>query len=117
MMKIGLPVSRADVDAPVAEHFGRAKWFLVLESPDRFTFVRNAVLEGRGAVAELASHGCTDVVALRMGQGAYAHATAAGMKVWEADAGASGRILVKRLAAGELRPLVPAVGGSGHAHG
>lgn len=121
MVKIGLPVARADVDAPVAEHFGRAEWLLVMESPDRCTFVRNTGLDGRSAVAELAARGCTDVVARRMGQGAFAHVTAAGMKAWEADAGVTGRTAVKRLAAGELRRLVPAPDGHrpghGHAHG
>lgn len=116
MIKVGLALSRADRDAPLAEHFGKAKWFVVIESPDRCTFLRNSWLEGRSVVAELASRGCTDLVARRMGRGAYAHATAAGMKVWEADEGVTGRNVGERLAAGILRPLAPAEGEHEHAH-
>jgi predicted Fe-Mo cluster-binding NifX family protein len=114
--KVGLALSRADRDAPLAEHFGKARWLLVVEAPDRCTFFRNTWLEGRGVVAELASRGCTDLVARRMGPGAYAHAVAAGMKVWEADDSVTGGDVVARLADGTLRPLVPAAGEHAHAH-
>ena len=108
MAKVGLTLSRADMTAPVAEHFGKAKWLLVVESPERCTFSRNVGLNGRSVVEELASRGCTDLVARRMGPGAYARATPAGMRVWEAGEAVTARDAVDRLAARTLRPLAPA---------
>jgi predicted Fe-Mo cluster-binding NifX family protein len=107
MTKVGLALSRMEIDAPAAEHFGKARWLLVFESPERFIFLRNTELDGQSVVEAFAWRGCTDVVARRMGPGAYASATAAGMKVWTVGAGVTGRAAVKRLAAGELRPLAP----------
>ncbi len=116
MNKIGMMVSRPDLDAPAAEHFGKAKWLLVLEAPGRCQFIRNSGLDGATVAKELASRGCTDVVARRMGPGAHAHVTAAGMRVWEADGSVTGRVVAERLARGALRPLAPAPDGHDHAH-
>jgi predicted Fe-Mo cluster-binding NifX family protein len=119
MTRIGMPVSRTDLDAPPAEHFAKAKWLVVVEAPDRFEFIRNPALDGRTVAAELAAHGCTDVVSRRMGCGAYAHVTAAGMRAWEADANVTPRVVAERLANGALRPLAPddCGHGRGHHHG
>ncbi len=119
MTKIAMPVSRADLDAPSAEHFGKAKWLAVVEGPDRFQFIRNTGLDGRSVAAELAAHGCTDVVARRIGCGAYAHVTAAGMRAWEADGSVTPRVVAERVASGALRSLVPHDCGHerGHHHG
>lgn len=117
MAKIGMPVSRMDHDAPAAEHFGKAKWLLVVEPPDRFEFVRNTGLDGRWVAEALAARGCTDVVARHMGPGAHAHVLAAGMRAWQADETVTGRHVAERLAAGALSPLVPGHGMGGHAHG
>ncbi len=109
-------VSRPDVDAPLAEHFGKAKWLLVVEPPDRCAFFRNTGLDGGSVAVELASRGCTDVVARRMGPGAYAHVVGAGVKAWEGDESVTGRSVAQRLASGALRPLAPPGPGHGHRH-
>ncbi len=107
MTKIGLPVTRMDLDAPLAKHFGKAKWLAILEPPGRCQFIRNPWLEGGAVAAELASHGCTDVVARHMGCGAYARVTASGMRAWEGDDAVTARVVADRLATGTLRPLSP----------
>jgi predicted Fe-Mo cluster-binding NifX family protein len=117
MARIGMTVSRPDPDAPLAGHFGKARWLLVVEAPDRFELLRNEGLDGRSVAEVFASHGCTDVIALRMGWGAYAHVTAAGMRVWEGDAGVTARVLAERLAHGALQPLAPGDVTHGHAPG
>ncbi len=116
MAKIGIVVSRTDPDAPVAEHFGKAKWLAVVEGPDRCEFVRNTGLSGGSVAHELASRGCTDVVARHMGQGAYEHVTAAGMRAWQADESVTPRVVSERLASGALLPMASG-GGGGHGHG
>ncbi len=115
MTKIAMPVTRTDLDAPPAEHFAKAKWLVVVEAPDRFQFIRNSGLDGRTVAAELASHGCTDVVSRRMGCGAYAHVTAAGMRAWKADESVTARVIAERLASGALERLAPE--DCGHHHG
>jgi predicted Fe-Mo cluster-binding NifX family protein len=118
-MRIGMPMSRTDLDAPLAEHFGKARWLLVLDAPDRCEFVRNTELDGRNAARTLAEHGCTDVVALHLGPGAYAHVSAAGMRAWRGDPGLTARDLAERLARGALPPAEPggmSHGGGGHGH-
>lgn len=107
MTKIGLPVTRMDLDAPLARHFGKAKWLAILEPPDRCRFIRNPWLDGGTVVAELASQGCTDVVARHMGCGAFARVTASGMRAWEGDDAVTVRVVADRLASGGLRPLSP----------
>lgn len=99
--------SRPDLDGPLAEHFGKAKWLVLVEPPDRCEIVRNEGLDGRSVARELARRGCTDVIVRHMGPGAYAHVTAAGIRAWRADPQAHGRALLLRLAAGELRPFEP----------
>ena len=47
---VGLTLSRETLDAPLAQHFGKAKWLLIYESDSSFEFVRNEVLSGRGVV-------------------------------------------------------------------
>jgi predicted Fe-Mo cluster-binding NifX family protein len=116
MARIGMVVSRTDLDAPAAEHFGKAKWLVVVEAPDRCEFIKNTGLDGRSVAHELASRGCTDVVARHMGPGAYEHVTAAGMKAWAADESVTVRVVAERLAGGALRPLAPSNGGHEHAH-
>ncbi len=106
MTKIGMPVTRMDLDAPLAKHFGKAKWLAILE-PGRCSFVRNTWLDGRTVVAELASHGCTDVVARHMGCGAFAHVSASGMRAWQGDDAVTARVVADRLASGGLPPLAP----------
>ncbi len=101
-----MPVARMDLDAPLAKHFGKAKWLAILE-PGRCRFVRNEWLDGRTVVAELASHGCTDVVARHMGCGAYAHVAASGMRAWQGDDAVTARVVVDRLTSGGLPRLEP----------
>ncbi len=115
MTKIGIPVSRMDLDAPLAKHFGKAKWLAILEPPGKCRFVRNPGLDGGTVVAELASHGCTDVVARHMGCGAFARVTASGMRAWEGDDAVTPRVVADRLALGGLRPLEPEDCGEGRA--
>lgn len=111
-MKIGMALSRMDLDAPLAEHFGKAKWLLVLEPPETFEFIRNQGLNGRWAAETLAGRGCGDVVAGRLGPGALAHVEAAGMRAWQAEPGLSAREAAWKLAEGALQPLREA-----HRHG
>ncbi len=115
-MKIGMTLSRTDLDAPLAEHFGKAKWLLFLEAPDRFEFVRNAGLNGRHVAEAFAARRCTDVIVRHLGPGAFAHVTAAGMRVWQGEANQTARMLAQTLEQGALLPFAPDGDDHGHAH-
>ncbi len=106
-MKIGMALSRADVDSPVAEHFGKAKWILFAEPPESFELVRNTGLDGRWVARELQARGCTDVIVRGLGPGAWAHVRVAGMRVWVAGEDEPARALIGKLEAGGLRALAP----------
>ncbi len=115
-MKIGMTLSRADLDAPLAEHFGKAQWLLVVDQPGQCQLVRNEGLDGRSVAEAFASRGCTDVIALHLGPGAHARASAAGMRVWRGHAGVSARALARALEQGALRSFLRADLEPGHAH-
>jgi predicted Fe-Mo cluster-binding NifX family protein len=115
-MRIGMTMSRTDLDAPPAEHFGKARWLLVAEDAVRCDFVRNEGLDGRSVAEVFAARGCTDVIVRNLGPGAYAHVTAAGIRVWHAEEGESARALVQSLREGRLRPLAPGEAKHGRAH-
>jgi len=115
-MKIGMTLPRADHDAPLAEHFGKAKWLLVVEASDRCELVRNEGLDGRSVAAAFVARGCTDVIATHLGAGAYAHLTAAGIRTWQGDAAGSVRALARSLEEGGLRRFLPENVERGHAH-
>lgn len=114
-MKIGMTLSHADLDTPLAEHFGKAKWLAVVDG-ERCELFRNAGLDGRSVAEDFARRGCTDVVADHLGPGAHAHVTAAGMRIWKAEPGASARALAKALEEGRLRPLGPESVHAAHGH-
>ncbi len=111
-----MTLSHANVDAPLAEHFGKAKWLLVYEGPDRFELISNTGLNGRHVAEVFAAHGCSDVIAMHMGAGAHAHVAEAGMKAWQGEPDASARSLAERLAKRTLRKLEGAAAHDG-SHG
>jgi predicted Fe-Mo cluster-binding NifX family protein len=116
-MIIGMTLSRDHLDAPLAEHFGKAKWLLVMEYPDRWEFVRNQGLDGRSVAAAFAARGCTDVIVRHLGPGAYSHVTSAGMKVWQGEGDKNVLALVDALRGGRLRLLQASDVEQGHGHG
>ena len=114
-MKIGMTLSRDDLDAQPAQHFGKAKWLLVLDG-ERGEFVRNEGLNGRWVASAFASRGCTDIIADHLGPGAHAHVNEAGMRVWKGEPGQSARELAKALAEGRLQRFDPQSAAEGHEH-
>ncbi len=126
-----MTISRPSVDAPLAGHFGKAKWLLVYEAPERFELIQNVGLNGHYVAQAFAAHGCTDVVVRHLGPGAYSHVNAAGMRIWRGEDGRSARSLAEALQRNELLPLAESEvghgrhgehghdhrGGDGHDHG
>jgi predicted Fe-Mo cluster-binding NifX family protein len=95
-------MSRKDLDASLAQHFGMAKWLLIYESEDAFEFVRNEELYGRGVVDALVARGCTDAVFVNIGWGALGHLESAGIRAWYGPPDVPARELIHRLGRGEL---------------
>ena len=112
-----MTLSRDDIDSPPAQHFGKAKWLLVTDGSEKGESIRNEGLNGRWVAEAFASRGCTDVIADHLGAGAYAHVTAAGMRVWKGEPGQSARELATALVQGRLLPFEPDALGQGQGHG
>ncbi len=106
MRRIGMTISRPSVDAPLAGHFGKAKWLLVYEGPGRFELLRNTGLNGRFVAQAFAAHGCTDVILDHAGAGALGHLAAAGLRLWQGPPEVGADELAARLERGELRAFV-----------
>jgi predicted Fe-Mo cluster-binding NifX family protein len=107
MAKIAMTFSLPDLDAPLARHFGKAKWLMFVSSPSECEVVRNDSLNGRGVTAELSRRGCTDVIVHHMGPGAFDQLVAAGIRVWRAAPDGTGRAQVHLLEAGALARFEP----------
>lgn len=107
---IGLTVSRNDLDARSAMHFGKAKWLLIYQNDETYQFVRNRWLVGRAVVYQFVQAGCTDVVFANIGWGALRNLRAAGIRAWFAARDVPAREVVRLLRRGELAEAVQAEG-------
>jgi predicted Fe-Mo cluster-binding NifX family protein len=104
--RLGFALSHDRLDAPLSEHFGKARWLAVAEAGAPARFLRNEGLNGRWVAEALAAAGVTDVVAGHMGGGAFRHLVAAGLRVWQAaPEGATAAELAARFAAGAFAPM------------
>ena len=103
-VKVGMPVSRRQSDAPLSQDFGKAKWLAVHAGAGRVEFIRNVGLSGVFAAATLREAGCKDVVALHLGPRAQVHLRAAGMRLWRGTARVPICDVVASLSRGELEP-------------
>jgi predicted Fe-Mo cluster-binding NifX family protein len=104
-MRLGLTLSHDRLDAPLSEHFGKARWLAVVEPDGQARFLRNEGLSGGWVARAFAEAGVTDVVVAHLGGGAFGHLEAAGIRVWQGDAAAAASDLAARLAAGALPRL------------
>lgn len=85
MSKIGVMMSADRGDEQMSSHFGKAEWIMVADT-DRsvLEFVKNEGLNGRSAVEIAIRQGFTDVVFTEIGNGAFGHLQAAGIRGWVA---------------------------------
>ncbi len=114
MRTIGLPLSHDRLDAPLSDHFGKAKWLAVVPEDGPPRFLRNEGLSGGWVAGALAAAGVTDVVAGHMGGGAFQHLVGAGLRAWQAGPAATAAGQVEALRAGALAPMTPPAAGHGH---
>lgn len=109
MRKIGLAVSWNDaekpLEVPLAEHFGRARWLLILESDERVELIRNEGPSGAWGADTLAEAGCTDVIAQHLGPSAFAELQRRDVQLWRGRSGVTARALAEQCRAGTLAPL------------
>jgi predicted Fe-Mo cluster-binding NifX family protein len=104
MSKIGLTLAKPEWTSPLAAHFGMAKWLLIYDTEtQKKQFQQNKELIGRGVVAALEKHGCTDAIFSGIGPGALNHLNLAGIRGWYGSKRTPAHELVERLKRGELR--------------
>jgi predicted Fe-Mo cluster-binding NifX family protein len=114
-MTFGLPLVKDSLDSPLSQHFGKAKWLLVYEAAERHRFVRNTGLSGPSVVEALAAAGCSDVVVLDAGAGAWGHLQQSGMRIWQGEPEVPARELIAGVERGALaRAEPPAAGDPSH---
>jgi predicted Fe-Mo cluster-binding NifX family protein len=108
MGKIGLTLSRNTLDAPLARHFGMAKWLLMYENDQAFEFVQNTELYGRGVTDEFIRAGCVDAVFTNIGRGALEKLQAARIRPWYGPPDVPVREVIECLKRGELQEATEA---------
>ena len=108
-MKIAVTSQGPDLDALVDQRFGRARWFLIVdtesgefEALDNVQNVESAHGAGIQAAQHVASYGVEAVVTGHVGPNAFRTLTAGGIKLY---VGASGTVreAVERYKSGELK--------------
>jgi len=105
-------LSRNRIEAPLALTFGKAKWLLVYETPDKVEFRRNDRLSGGSVAAAISSTGCRDLIAAHLGARAHEHLLALGIHVWKGPEGTPAREVVEMFRRGELKGWEAVAGAS-----
>lgn len=112
-MRVAIPATDRDLDAPTDPRFGRCQVFMIVETDDMsFQALDNdAALQGSGAgiaaVQLVANAGADAVIAAHLGPNAFSALNAGGLKVYN-FAGGTVRQAVEALKAGQL----PETGGA-----
>jgi len=92
MSKIGVVMSADRADGQMSSHFGKAEWIMVSDEENAVpVFVKNEGLNGKSAVEIAIRLGCTDVIFSEIGNGAFGHLHAAGIRAWVAPVQITGR--------------------------
>jgi predicted Fe-Mo cluster-binding NifX family protein len=102
MNKIAMMVSFNRLDTPLAPTFGKARWLLVVEAEDQVEFRRNDTPSGGAVAATVFASGCRDLIAAHLGDKAFEHLVALGIRVWRGPAEVPVRDLIALHARGEL---------------
>jgi predicted Fe-Mo cluster-binding NifX family protein len=100
--RVGVPLARRHLEAPVADEFGKAPWLAVVELAGSVRFVRNTGQSGVWAATALRDAGCREVVVAHVGARAGAQLERHGLRVWRAAAGRTARDQIAALRRGEL---------------
>ena len=105
MSKIAVMMSADRADSAVSAHFGKSEWIMVSDfaSPGP-EFVRNEMLNGKSALEIAIRKGCTDVIFAEIGNGAYGHLVAAGLKGWVAPVDITGQRAIQLFESSTLQP-------------
>lgn len=105
MNRIGVMMSADSADGQMSSHFGKAEWIMVADTENRIPeFVKNEALNGKNAV-EIAIHqGCTDVIFTEIGDGAFGHLIAAGIRGWVAPEHITGQQALQMFGQAALQP-------------
>jgi predicted Fe-Mo cluster-binding NifX family protein len=92
-------------DGQMSSHFGKAEWILVADGENQaFAFVKNDALNGKGAVEIAIRQDFTDLIFTEIGNGAFGHLQAAGIRGWVAPAHLTGEQALLMLQRSELQP-------------
>ncbi|MGA9673531.1 MAG: NifB/NifX family molybdenum-iron cluster-binding protein [Terracidiphilus sp.] len=76
----------------MSSHFGRAEWIMIDDTESHgIEFVKNNGLNGKSAVETVIRQGCTDVIFAEIGNGAFGHLSAAGIRGWVAPEDITGQ--------------------------
>jgi predicted Fe-Mo cluster-binding NifX family protein len=103
MSKIGVVMSADRADGQMSSHFGKAEWIMVSDEENAVpVFVKNEGLNGKSAVEIAIRLGCTDVIFSEIGNGAFGHLHAAGIRAWVAPVQITGQQALRMFAQSQL---------------
>jgi predicted Fe-Mo cluster-binding NifX family protein len=118
MAKIGVMMSADRADEAMSSHFGKAEWIMVADTESGVhEFVKNKVLNGKGAVEIVIRQGCTDVILADIGDGALGHLQAAHIRAWAVPAPVAGNEALRMFSEGQLPPMPAARAATRHGEG
>ncbi|KPK36262.1 MAG: hypothetical protein AMK70_02930 [Nitrospira bacterium SG8_35_1] len=119
-MKLCVSSTGKDLDSKVAEHFGRAPYFLIIDTDTmNFSVIENtAQVAGRGAGISAAQmildKSAAAVITGRIGPHAFSALEVAHVEIYEGASGNhTGREVVEKFKRGEYRESVYPMGGPG----
>jgi predicted Fe-Mo cluster-binding NifX family protein len=106
MSKIGVMMSADRADEQISSHFGKAEWIMVADPHNSvLEFVKNDGLNGRSAVEIAIRQGFTDVIFTEIGNGAFGHLRAAGIRGWLAPEHVTGQQVLKMFEHSQLQAV------------
>jgi len=106
MSKIGVMMSAESTDGQMSSHFGKAEWIMVTNADNAVPmFVKNDGLNGKSAVEIAIRLGCTDMIFSEIGNGAFGHLQAAGIRGWVAPEQISGQQALNMFAQSQLHAV------------
>jgi predicted Fe-Mo cluster-binding NifX family protein len=99
-------MSANSADGQMSSHFGKAEWIMVADTDSSvLEFVKNDGLNGRSLIEIAIRQGFTDVIFTEIGNGAFGHLQAAGIRGWLAPEHVTGRQVLKMFEQSQLQAV------------
>jgi predicted Fe-Mo cluster-binding NifX family protein len=105
MSKIGVMMAADRADGQISSHFGKAEWVMVADAESgALEFLKNEAANGKSAVEIAIRRGLTELIFTEIGNGAFGHLRAAGIRGWVAPEQITGEQALRMFEQARLQP-------------